>query len=137
MSDTAIKMRTITLTDRPPVTIREADWPEIAAAAYHDFDGQYDFQSNRNWRGFVRVRQHADGRAIVYSRCWYDSQFQGERGYDQRAGELLDKEHTTEALIAAIKRVHDSIDVVDDDHAQQWHLLGAECIADLPAEVLA
>lgn len=127
-------MRTITLSDRPPVRIMEDEWPEIAVASYHDFDGQYDFQSFRHWRGRLTVRQHADGRALVYGRCWYEETKQGaSTDYDQRAGELLDSSSSS-SLIEAIRRVHARITVVDDAHADQWHLLADECIADLPAE---
>jgi len=155
---TSDTMRTITLTGKPPVRIREADWGVIAWASFHDYDGQYDFQANRNWRGSLRVRQHGDGRAIVYATWSYESQCQGERGYAQRAGELLvgDRlcdvtkdapsdpsdlyDHRTRTaetfaeIIAAIKRVHATIDPQDDAHAEQWRLLAAECIADLPAQ---
>lgn len=125
--------RTITLTGRPPVKINEEDWPVVAEASYHDWEGQYSFQSFRTWRGFVRVRQHEDGRAIVYSKCWYDTAYQDERGYEQRAGKLLTN---TDNLINAIQEVHAHIDVVDEGHRDDWRLLAEECIADLPAEEL-
>mgnify|MGYP001576581350 CR=1 FL=1 len=60
MSDTTTtKTRTITLTDRPPVTIREDAWPVRAAAKW--WDGAYESQANRT--ASVRVREHEDGRA--------------------------------------------------------------------------
>jgi len=134
MSTTETKKRTITLTGRRPVRINEHEWPVLAAASYHDYEGQYDFQSFRHWRGFVRVRQHEDERAIVYARCWYDTVYRGESGYDQHAGELLPAGTTPEQIISAIRRVHGTLDVVDDSHVQMWRLLADECIADLPAE---
>ena len=134
MPDT--KTRTITLTNRPPVKIREQEWPELACASYTDYDSQYEHQANRRWSGFVRLRVHSDGRAIVYARCWHASAIRGERDYDQHAGVLLAKDSTMESYIEAIRRVHATIRVVDVDHAQMWRLLADECIARLPAEEL-
>lgn len=127
--------RTITLTGRPPVKILDADWPVIAVASYHDWDGQYDFQAFRHWRGFVRVRQHDDGRVIVYAKCWYDTAYQ-ERDYQQRAGELLEPGADIMDIVDAIYRVHSAINVVDEAHRDSWRLLAEECIANLPAEEL-
>lgn len=108
------KSRTITLTDRAPVKIWDDEWPIIAEASNHD--GQVESQANR--RKWIKVREHADGRRIVYGR--YSTQFQHER--DAAGGALTDAAGT----VAAIRAVAD--EVIDD--AQ----LGDECIADLPAE---
>ncbi len=110
---TAPKIRTVTLTDHAPVRIREDLWPQIAHGNWCD-NPAIPFQANRG--GDIRVRQHADGRAVVYATAW--SKWQGER--DWSGGELL---AAGEDIIAAIRRVgaelHDS--AVRD------------CIADLPA----
>lgn len=131
-----MSIRTITLTGRPPVKINENEWPILAEASYHDYDNQYEFQANRHWKGFIRVRQHEDGRAIVYAKCDFHSQWQGESGYMQKAGELLSGGATVEEIVAAIGRVHECIDIVDESHADHWRLLAEECVADLPAEEL-
>lgn len=124
------KFRTITLTDRPPVKIREDQWPIVAAASYHDYEGQYDFQSFRHWRGWLKVRQHEDGRRIVSAVYDYDTAYQDERGTNVKAGELLPSSATMNDVIAAIHRVNAiRPEWCKDD-------LAAECIADLPAEVL-
>ena len=140
MTDTTTpKKRTITLTGRPPVSIHEDDWPILAEASYHDWDNQYEFQANQHWRGSLIVRHHNDdgrNRAIVYAVCSYTTQYQGDRGYVQKAGELLPADATMEQIVAAIRRVHASIDIVDVDHRDMWRLLADECIADLPAEEL-
>ena len=107
------KTRTITLTDRPPVTIREDQWPQIASAK--DWDNTHESQANRTWA--LRVRQHDDGRAIVYG--LYDSQFQNER--ELRAGELVEADGD---IAAAIHRV------AKNCNCEQ---IAQECIADLPA----
>lgn len=108
---------TITLTDRAPVTIVKADWPIVATAK--DWDNEHECQANRTWR--LTVRQHADGRAIVYG--VYDSAWQHER--DLRAGQLCDADAN---LAAAIR------EVASDCGCER---IVPACIADLPAEVLS
>lgn len=125
--------RTITLTDRPPVRIDDANWPLIASATYHDYDGQYDFQSFRHWRGFIGVRRHSDGRMIVYGTCSAEGCGSSTtREYSLKAGEKLD---AGADVIAAIHRIHGTIG--HNDIHESWGNLGNECIADLPAEELA
>lgn len=132
------KTRTITLTDRPPVRIADADWPRLASASFHDYDGEFDFQANRNERGHVVVRQHQDGRTLVYAIWTYDTAFQNERDDSRRAGVLLDATPTSAQIVDAIHQVHREIG--DDEPPKLtgdlWHPLAAECIADLPAETL-
>lgn len=129
------KQRTITLTDRPPVRVREDQWPVIAHGSYKNWDNQYDFQANRTWKIDIRVRRHEDGRAIVYGLYDYDTHFQNEKCEAHKVGALLapdgDLPSTIkEAAEQMIKRVSD-----DDMH---WHIRAAadECIADLPAQEL-
>lgn len=115
---TTSKIRTITLTDRAPVRIREDAWPVIARG----WDGDnraIPHQSNRQWT--IRVRQHADGRSIVYG--VYSSDWQGETGC--KAGVLL---AAGAALVPAIHRVGEDIGAPD--------AVVRGCIADLPAEDL-
>ncbi len=131
--------RTITLTGRPPVKIHEEDWPVIAEAVQSDWDNQYEFQANRKWSWTVKVRQHEDGRTLVYAAYSYTSNFQDERGYSAKHGVLLDAEDaTTEGVCRAIESVcSDMADAeADDDYSARWKTLAAECIADLPAEEL-
>lgn len=133
------KTTTITLTDRAPVKIVENDWPLVATASDHD--NQYDFQANQLW--WIRVRQHNDGRTIVYAAhtAGPGGRMQGHR--DKKYGELLlpDATHIPGELndegyspyyahpdiIQTIKRVGTSAgcDKLIDN-----------CIADLPEEEL-
>jgi hypothetical protein len=106
---------TITLTSRRPVTVNKADWPIIAKGK--TWDNKYEHQANRTYSLFVR--QHQDGRAIVYG--VYTTCYEGER--DRRGGELLAPDAD---IPAAIRRVADELDF-DSEIAQL-------CIADLPAE---
>lgn len=117
---------TITLTDRTPVKITKEEWPIIASAKWHD-GREVESQSNR--RNTLIVRQHNDGRTIVYG--IYDSNWQGEKS--RRGGELITvggaSEETvgdTTTIIAAIRRVAEGLGFSGE--------LAQECIADLPAE---
>jgi hypothetical protein len=135
MSDTT---RTITLTGRPPVKINEADWPMIASASDLDHDNEYEFQANRKTKWFVGVRQHQDGRAVVYATYSHSSAFQSERDYAAKRGVLLPAAASTDQIVEAIKDVCDDMAIAehrggDDD---RWAALMHECIADLPAETL-
>ena len=122
------KTRTITLTDRPPVRIREDEWPVIAVAtgdsygsgdpSRHDQalrEGQCDTYS-------LRVRQHADGRAIVYgvldAGAWTGAE-------DHRDGELCE---AGADLAAALRRVGGKCGLPDS--------VIRDAIADLPPEDL-
>lgn len=131
MTTTATEKKkiTITLSDRAPITIVADDWPVVARADWHD--GQVRCQANRE--RFIKVREHEDGRRIVYG-C-YTTNWQKERGaaagyvlerpepLGERTG-LSDRDADT---IRAIRRV---AGVIGD--AQ----LADEVIADLPAEEL-
>lgn len=131
------KLRTITLTDRPPVRIREDLWPMIAQGDGDSFaeqdPGRHGQASQRGelteWT--LRVRQHQDGRAIVYgvvtTPAW------DRTAHDWRGGEILDPESHPEgvsslALVAAIRRVGRQAAIPD-------HVI-RECIAALPPVVL-
>jgi hypothetical protein len=116
MTTSEPKYRTITLTDHAPVRVREDHWPIIASARSHD--GQVECQANRRW--YLTVRQHEDGRTIVYGH--YSSAFSNER--DLYAGELLDATTDGDAIVSAIRSVGGRCgcdELID------------ECIADLPA----
>ena len=128
------KTRTITLTGRPPVKVKEDDWPFVASASYHEYDGQYDFQASTHSRGLLKVREHADGRIIVYATASYDTAFQNESGWNRKAGELLPADCDQPAMIAAIRRVHATMMASMPSDTELYAPLVDECIADLPAE---
>ena len=132
--------RTITLTGTRPVTIVSDEWPVIAHGSYSDHDGEnvgrnpVECQANRTWKTDIRVRQHADGRAIVYGVWVYDSQFSNESNLGGKAGVLF---NAGGDVIAAIREVAATMeaqterDGADGQHVEQ---VADECIADLPAE---
>lgn len=107
---------TITLTDRAPVTIDRDLWPVLTSAKDHD-GGEIEVQAHRRWT--ITVRQHSDGRTIVYA--VFASQYAKEN--DRRAGEL---HQAGVDVVAAIKRVAASLDFSEE--------LAQRCIANLPAE---
>lgn len=90
-------------------------------ASARDWDNQYESQANRTWR--LTVREHEDGRVIVYG--VYTTQFQGERA--ARAGELIPANSDTDYdyLAPVIRRVAE---------ASGCEQIAAACIADLPAQ---
>lgn len=111
---------TITLTNRPPVTVRKDAWPIVAEAEHYDTEHRH--QANRFWR--MKVRQHEDGRAVVYA--VFDSAYRGER--DKRAGEVVPADAD---IAAAINRVALSMGWETDPGS-----VAASCIANLPADEL-
>lgn len=124
---TTEKKLTITMSDRPPVTIVKDDWPRIASADW--FSGTHEVQANE--LAFIRVRQHADGRVLVYG-----ERERGPGGMPLKyrgtyAGYLLepmnvgDKRLDMEEIIRHIRRVAGAINL---------RHLADECIASLPAE---
>ena len=123
------KKRTITLTGRRPVNISEADWPMVAHGMGDSGNALDSAHHQQAWaRGELdaynlRVRQHADGRALVYGRLAAATAWTGSE--DHRGGELL---AAGADLAAAITRV-----------GQECGLPGRvirRCLANLPAQAL-
>ena len=132
---------TITMTDRAPVTIAKADWPLVARADWHS--GAIECQANEI--AFMRVREHRDGRRIVYGvrTSGNGGMPAGYRGADagflvaaatldgmrqpDDDGPLVSTQPDGAETIRAIRRVAGLIDKGE---------LGNELIADLPAEEL-
>jgi hypothetical protein len=124
-------IRTITLSDRPPVRIDEDTWPVVGKADDKEWDNTYECQANQIWKWFLRVRQHDDGRAVVYAGYDHSSNWQGSRDTHCRHGQLLPAGSDMDAICRAIKAVAARMD------GEHWDRIAEECIADLPAEELA
>lgn len=120
MSDSEAKTRTITLSDRPPVVIREDRWPMRAEAEIHNSRNGID----RDWtrRHLLFLRCHADGRMILYGK--YQTKWQGER--DLAGGEMLE----------AGADVRDAAYRVAEVIGYEGHELVRLLLADMPAETL-
>lgn len=127
MTTTATKTRTITLTGRAPVKIVEADWPVIAHGNSESFDNQFRFQSNETTDIDIRVRQHADGRALVYGVYDHDTRFPGRQCALWRCGVLLEPGAD---LAAAVQSVGDELLGLSGD--AECTAVTRACIADLP-----
>lgn len=108
---------TVPMSERRPMRISKAEWPRIARVSDHD--GEVECQANRRW--WINVRQHSDGRTLVYGGM--SSNWRGER--DREGGFLLapDEARDDETLVRTIRRVAGIIG--RDDLAQG-------CISDLP-----
>lgn len=127
------KQRTITLTDSQPAKIYEDEWPVVARAEYEDYDNQYRSHASRTTDISIRVRQHKDGRTIVYAVYDHSTQWRNEKGRTLKFGQLLD---AGADVPAAIRKVGSAMaDRLDDDAPHVWDLID-ECIADLPAKEL-
>ncbi len=123
--------RTITLTNRQPVTIDEDNWPLIASAKDRDWDNEHECQANQKWNWFVGVRQHKDGRVIVYATYTHTSQWAGAQDTYDKQGDYLNYAANTEHICTAI------INVCSRMEGERWDTLKDDCIADMPAEELA
>ena len=119
------KRRTITLTDRPPVTITEAAWPEIASASGDNYGGNEVISKEQADTWQIRVRQHADGRTIVYGT--YREGWSSKHSGPTAAGELLSAPYVN-TIVASIRTVAETLDLPARTVAA--------CIAGLPPEEL-
>lgn len=125
MTTTEDKIR-IPMSERRPLTIAKGDWPRIAYGEV--YSGQYDFQAFDGAK--IIVRQHADGRAIVYGEAG-DWKGGGRPARENReAGFLLAK---GDDVVRAIRRVA-GILAETEMVGEMAHAAARRCIADLPAE---
>jgi hypothetical protein len=131
----------VTMSERSPLKLDPELWPRIARVGRHD--GAVACQANTEW--YICVREHADGRRVVYGGkiAGNGGQYAGFR--DSRGGYLIEAirdekrppreveglvtyvHPDEEETIRAIRRV---AGIIGDDQ------LGDECIGDLPAEEL-
>jgi len=126
--DTQIK---IVLTDRAPVRVTPAVWPELASAKGDSWgtNGDYARHSQASAQGELDeyrlvVRRHmGTGRVLVYARLDAASAWTGTE--DRAEGELLEEE---DDVAAAIRRVGQRCELPD--------CIIRDCIADLPSEDL-
>ena len=128
-TSTERKQRTITMTNRSPVKIYDDEWPVIAEGSHEAWDNTHKFQANRTWDGWIKVRQHADGRRIVYGCDVYTTQWQGASGYRYCGGLLL----SADADIS--EAVRDLAGQLMERGADEYmRQVAHECIANLPPE---
>jgi hypothetical protein len=119
MTTTKQKLK-ITMSERRPLSIVKDDWPVVATDEW--FNGQHDFQAN--YVRYIRVREHADGRRVVYGA--YTAGPGGVPvGFRGAEGGFLVASGDDAGTIRAIRRVGGIINA-------DW--MADACIADLPAE---
>lgn len=137
-----VAQRVITLTNAQPIRIIDADWTLIASGNGDSFIGNdhaRHTQSTSNGeldRYILKVRQHNDGRTIVYGIFDAASAWTGHE--DRRGGELLTPPRDTlindtdwcvwDELPRAIRRVGEYCQLPDS--------IIRDCIADLPPQQL-
>lgn len=127
----------ITLTGRVPVKITKDEWPVLASATEVDDHGtEIGNPPNREdgWR--LMVRQHADGRAIVYGIYWFKSLFRKERDVEVRGGEILDFGADTPAAITRVAAQMSERVNATGRPGDRFLEMGERCIAGLPAETV-
>jgi hypothetical protein len=126
-----VKTRTITLTGRPPVKIREDQWPEIASAKERpgSMRNGTPVPNYETDEYSIRVRQHEDGRTLVYGVVNAATVWTGTEHW--RGGELLSPTipgdaMSGDAIATAIRRIGEAGGMPDS--------VIRKCIADLPAD---
>ena len=127
--------RTITLTEKRPVKIIDAEWPIIAQGdvSGDDFDPGCPNPATEKWSDWIKVRQHADGRAIVYGGSDYERDY-GTGDYRYRAGVLIQPGESIEAAIGSVSGTLAGLRPTNGRvaaHAMRDAAL--ECVASLPA----
>lgn len=114
----------VALSERPPVLISAKEWPVIAGAK--DFSGGSDHACQANEEYWIKVRQHADGRTLVYCRR-HRGPGGMHAGYRGAEGGWLLANPSQSDIIVAIRRCGG---IIQDSGVAQ------DCISDLPAEEL-
>lgn len=117
---TTEQKKTITLDDGP-VTIVTKDWPQIAHGRW--FSGEHACQAfDEDW---LRVREHADGRCIVYGYSGDGDGGSRPKRETRRGGQMLTGAIDRPALVRCMRDVALSLDLHES--------VVRDAIADLPA----
>lgn len=127
---TEIKKRTITMSGRTPVTILEDLWPMLAAGNFSAHDGQVECQAKQTWNCCIRVREHSDGRCLVYGTYLATCDWQGARSQGAKAGYLC----ALADVVAHINLVASDMVGILGEYSEHIMETARECIANMPAE---
>ncbi|PWT73951.1 MAG: hypothetical protein C5B60_07515 [Chloroflexi bacterium] len=83
--------KTFLMTDRPPVSIREDQWPVVVEGEedwYNSLrNGGHD--ATREVHVHIGLRKHEDGRVLAYGSYQYITLWQDERNFRHRVGRLF------------------------------------------------
>jgi len=139
----------ISLRDRNPVTIVAKEWPEIASVRH--WNTPHESQANRVTE--ISVREHADGRRLVYGKHvegrggMHIGEQQRHTGYllvpvqrsamRERSDGLMSSSYPDDdATVRAIHDVAKELSVSRWASVTQAEDLAMECIGQLPAEAI-
>lgn len=126
---TTTKKITIALSDARPVKIDPAAWPVIAKDAWHS--GEYAFQSFDS--AWIKVRQHSDGRTLVYGFAGDGAGGSRPNRADISAGYLIPA-GDDDGVIRAIRRVAGALTACDcGPSSADCDALAISVIGDLPS----
>lgn len=144
MTTTTTKTRTITMTGRRPVKIKDDEWPVLARGSGDSYGGgDYACHQQALAQGecdtyILRVRQHADGRTLVYgivdaaAAAWGSpaggESYRGGMLLDPPAGAVVDPIAGVvwDGIVRAIEEVGRECGIP--------YSVVRECIAGLPAQ---
>ena len=120
----------IYMSERAPVSIEMSEWSLIASAdAFGNISGgpaAIHVQANQEW--YIHVRQHQDGRRVVYGENIRGNGGMPASWKPSHGGFLIDADEKSQAeTVRAIRRVAGIVGNV---------YLADECIAELPADKL-
>ncbi len=115
--------RIITLSDVPPVKISNEEWPQIACGderpgSFVNGTPKPNYETDRFT---IRVRQHADGRTIVYGVVDAATAWTGTESWH---GGVLLPQPTGQEIVLAIRRLR-----IEGEMPES---VERACIADLP-----
>jgi hypothetical protein len=125
------KRRTITLTNRSPVSILESQWPVIAEGSYHDEhpSGCEDLKID------FRVRRDRHGRCIVHGKFYYWNEG-SETERTVRVGRYLARPHG-DTEVALLEVGNEMKQRVHNEYMHRWVTIALDrCFAKLGAQVL-
>jgi hypothetical protein len=122
----------ITLTNAPPIRIREDEWPVLAESCYQWHDGIAQ-HATRAVDIDIRIREHADGRLLVYGVYDFDTTRQEEKGVVTRAGKFFEAGADQVAAINEVGAILEAqvADVRPEDAANVRVAVDC-CISNLP-----
>lgn len=88
-TDTTTEKRLVVhMTGRRPISIVRDDWPLIAWGVEEEYNGQVRDESHETGDASIRVRQHSDGRLLVYGAFAYVCGHPNSPSHDASAGAI-------------------------------------------------
>jgi hypothetical protein len=134
MSD---RTSTITLTGRPPVRVSDDNWPVIAFGTSEYYNSEYREDATRDYDAWISVRQHDDGRAVVYGTFVFRTKYRNEDDVVINAGNTVAPgQNIAQAISRVGFDIRDRLRRENEDSLRVIREAVDECIADLPPDDL-